>query len=185
MESTIKQLAAIYNKSDATSIKFRILQLADTSCNSHTECGICYERITSKTKVVCAEPCNKVFHSFCLDKMIDQIENNNEDLRDSDFRCCYCRREFDIHQYDLDILIEELKNMKKLGYHIGDSIQLATINSFLWRNTHEDDEDAVIYYNIYKPTHRRIHKQFERAHFKHKQRFPKNNIMMRQHRMLR
>lgn len=169
MESAIKQLAEIYNK-DNKVVKFRILKPTVTKCDngdSMVECGICYKRITHKTKVMCSEPCNKVFHSACIERMIDQVEQNTGELNEYDYRCCYCRRVFDIHQYDLDILIQRLIYSKERGCAIGDSIQSATLNSFLCRDS---DDAEPIDYSIYTPMPRIYKKpyknQSKRAEFK-------------------
>jgi len=92
------------------------------------ECAICYQRIhVQKSKLfVCAEPCNKVFHSSCLARMIDQLEDSaDQEEADPHYRCCYCRREFDINYYCLNLVLRELMVFKANGYCVADAVEQA------------------------------------------------------------
>ncbi len=49
-------------------------------------CAICFERFDKDEKVlVCQEPCNKLFHSECFDKSVEEVSL-------WDIKCCYCKR---------------------------------------------------------------------------------------------
>ena len=86
------------------------------------ECGICYKHISNKV-LVCSKPCKKTFHRDCIQKMIEGIEDNITDKTPKpDYRCCYCRRKFDIHAYDFTLFLQDLKHVENHGYCIDDAI---------------------------------------------------------------
>ena len=88
------------------------------------ECAICYKRINTNV-FICTEPCNKMFHPSCLEKVIEQTEetfetdDENEEPKHS---CCYCRREYDMENYYTEVYLRELKNLRASGYYIGDAV---------------------------------------------------------------
>jgi hypothetical protein len=49
-------------------------------------CAICFGRFEKDEKIlVCQEPCNKLFHTECFDKSIEEVSL-------CDIKCCYCKR---------------------------------------------------------------------------------------------
>ena len=87
------------------------------------ECAICFKNICNKV-FVCSEPCNKTFHPACLEKMVDQLEETAwEEEKKPDYRCCYCRREFDLRFYQNEIFGRYLLGLKAGGYDVSDAMQ--------------------------------------------------------------
>ena len=134
------------------------------------ECGICYKNINKKV-FVCAKPCNKTFHLACLESMIDHLEDNadtaDNDDEDDDvcYQFCYCRREFDINQYELELFIQKLLHCKTQGYYIDDAVETATLNAI----NYADDYNTEFQYDIYKPVDSsrvKMPKQPKRGEFK-------------------
>jgi hypothetical protein len=98
------------------------------------ECGICYKHISNKV-FVCAKPCSKTFHPVCMEKMIDRIEkiaDQEEDEKKICYQCCYCRREFDISNYDTSLFIQELEHSRGCGYYVDDAIRQVYFNSVMY-----------------------------------------------------
>lgn len=121
------------NTIHTTKIKYTLLNVGDYKKTFHEEqdpeCGICYKHISNKV-FVCEKPCNKAFHLGCLDKLIEQLEDNTtQEAPKPDYRCCYCRRKFDIHEYDLSLFIQELKHMENHGYYVKEAIVESTFNT--------------------------------------------------------
>ena len=106
---------------------------ADTSCCSrtHNECSICYGRINNNM-YVCTEPCNKLFHSECLEKIMDQQEDDfyaNHDMAEiltknlkPQIRCAYCRREINADAFILDNTFRELLHLRAGGYNVSEAL---------------------------------------------------------------
>ncbi len=160
-------------------VKMSLLPLSELKCEEPfcqtlgeiIECAICYKRIYNKV-FVCTEPCNKTFHPSCLDKMIEQLEETAyENEYKPNYRCCYCRREMDMKNYSLEILMRHLLELKGQGYYVDDAIQQAIYNSSLEPGS-EDFMDTFEY-AIYVPTVSfKIPKQSNKSAYKHINRKP-------------
>ncbi len=168
-------------------IKYSLLKVADYrqtfNKSEDPECDICYKRISNKV-FVCAEPCSKTFHMACLESMINHLEDNSidEGKEIASYRCCYCRREFDINQYELSIFVQKLLHFKSHGYHIGNAIQSATLNAI----TYEDDYNTEYSYDVYLPVDSsfiKTPKQSKRATFKQKQKHLRSHLSVSKKRM--
>ena len=88
------------------------------------ECAICYKRINEQV-FICTEPCNKMFHPSCLQKVIEQTEETFESDDETDeptHCCCYCRREYDMDNYYMEVYMRELKSLQAGGFYIGDAM---------------------------------------------------------------
>jgi len=166
----------------ATKINYTLLNVGDYKKTFHEEndpeCAICYKHI-SKTVFVCEKPCTKTFHPSCMEKLIEQLEDNTtHEAPNPDYRCCYCRRKFDIHQYDVSLFLQELKCMEKQGYYVKDAIAESIFNSrFVSVQTQgEYGTFDVLYekYNVYRPVKYTYYIKFpkisKRAEFKNKKR---------------
>lgn len=169
MTALIQTLADVHMK-NSKKIKYSLLKVSDYrqtfNKSEDPECDICYERISNKV-FVCAEPCNKTFHLACLESMINHLEDNaaNEGKEIDCYRCCYCRREFDINQYGLSIFVQKLLLFKSYGYHIGNAVETATLNAIFY----EDDYNTECSYDVYLPVDSsfiKTPKQSKRAAFK-------------------
>jgi hypothetical protein len=152
--------------------EYRTDQPPSQDCNE-TECGICYKRIYNKV-FICTEPCGKTFHPACMEKMIDQIEENadvdtEEDEKSIEYRCCYCRREFDIQNHDIELFMRHLLGLKAGGYDVSEAI-IQAHNNVAAMDEDSDGEDSTFEYNIYVPldkTYIKKPKQGKRAVFKY------------------
>jgi hypothetical protein len=97
----------------------------------HAECSICYDRINNNM-YVCSAPCNKIFHQKCLEKVMDQQEDDFYAAHDEDeieakkikpqVRCAYCRREINTDTFILDKTLRELLQLRAGGYDVNDAI---------------------------------------------------------------
>jgi len=185
MTDLIETLADIHIKS-GKKIKYSLLKVSEYrqtfNKDENPECGICYKNINKKV-FVCAKPCNKTFHSACLRSMIEHLEQNAENDEDDEedaiccYQCCYCRREFDINQYELELFLQKLLHFQTHGYHIGDAADKATLNAA----TYEDDYNTEHQYDIYMPvdsSYVKMPKKSKRGEFKKTKR---SNMKMRMH----
>jgi hypothetical protein len=174
--SMIKQISDIYTKNSKL-IKYSLLKVCDYK---HTfnekedpECAICYKHISNKV-FVCDKPCNKTFHPSCMEKLIDRIEETADDDDDDDddddeqkkicYQCCYCRREFDINDYDTKLFIQELMYAKGCGYNIFGALTQCILNGM-------EEIEGQCHYDIFIPletSHVKLPKQSKRATFKNK-----------------
>jgi hypothetical protein len=158
MTDTIIQTLADVHRQQSKKIKYSLLKVSEYrqtfNTNENPECAICYKNINKKV-FVCASPCNKTFHTACLETMIDHLEKNadaNADVEVGEninvcYKCCYCRREFDINQYELELFLQKLVHYQTHGFHIGSAAETATLNAA----TYEDDYDTEYQYDIYMP----------------------------------
>jgi hypothetical protein len=131
-------------------IKFNLLSVSDYKTNFNEEkdpeCAICYKRISNKV-FVCAKPCNKTFHRDCMEKMIDHIEDNT--TTKPDYRCCYCRRNFDIHDYDSILFLQELFYLKNCGYQIESALIQSKFNTELLSSQTDEIFTDEFEYSVY------------------------------------
>jgi len=169
MSDLYQTLAEIHRK-NSHKITYDLLNVSDYrktfNKDENPECGICYKSVNTKV-FVCAKPCNKTFHQACLETMIGHLESNADDAGQEDacYQCCYCRREFDINSYELELFVQKLMHFKSQGYNIGDAIQQATLNAI----TYEDDYNTSFQFDIYLPMdirHVKVPKQSKRAEYK-------------------
>jgi hypothetical protein len=138
--TTIEEMETVFQAIDKKNDKVKLsllslMELKDEEpfCQNKDEdieCAICYKRIyNQKNKVfVCSDPCNKVFHPSCMERMIEQIDESAYQAdEDAHYRCCYCRRDFDINYYNLELFMRELLGLKASGgYYVDDVIKQAT-----------------------------------------------------------
>jgi|UniRef100_A0A6C0HXH6 hypothetical protein len=135
------------------------------------DCDICYKKINKKF-FECGAPCGKVFHTGCIDKMLDQIEETaaNAD-EEPNYRCCYCRRDIDIENYALQLVAQEL-----IGLHgsLHDASGAIRRMKFLIKNNQKVDEDELFeYYILRDDTHVKKPKQPKREILKKHVRMPR------------
>jgi len=128
------------------------------------ECAICYKPIT-KTFINCSEPCKKVFHVSCMEQMMDQTEEQaNEMGQNAEHKCCYCRRDFDINEYYLQLLARRLMTLKAGGYHVYDALE--EVRKQMKENDGKDIEYDI--YEIRDVSYQKKPKQSNRAVFEKK-----------------
>ncbi len=116
--------------------------------NKHTyvelECSICYTPI-KKYFAQCSAPCNKVFHTNCMEKMVEQTEENAyEEDKEAEHKCCYCRRCIDISRYGLLDVARQLLCLKRGGYYVSQALR--QVKQQLQNGENDDDDEA---YNVY------------------------------------
>jgi hypothetical protein len=110
------------------------------------ECSICYKSI-QKSFAKCSAPCEKMFHTTCMEKMIQQTEENAyEEDKEAEHKCCYCRRSIDVNRYSLLDVVRRLMCLERGGYDVREAQQ--QVKKALDTNNDED-----ISYNIYFPLH--------------------------------
>jgi hypothetical protein len=180
METICNSIYAINNK-HTKKVKFTLVKVSELTQKNKVdslECGICYKHISNKM-FICSEPCNKVFHLECLDKMIDRIEDIVDDVsKKPDYRCCYCRRSFDINNYDLTLFTQELLYLKNIGYKINDVLIQASFNSVI----HGDETNYTEYeYELFTPiniSHIKSPKKSKRSEFKREKKSFKKKILI-------
>ena len=109
------------------------------------ECSICYKPV-QKAFAQCSAPCNKVFHTACIEKIIEQTEENayNED-KEAEHKCCYCRRSIDVNRYALQDVVRRLMCLKRGGYYVNEALQ--QVKKELLNNDYEEDGPYNIYFN--------------------------------------
>jgi hypothetical protein len=136
------------------------------SQNQDVECAICFKNISNKV-FVCSEPCNKTFHPDCLEKMIDQLEETAwEEEKPTDYRCCYCRREFDFRFYQNEIFGRYLLGLKAGGYNVSDAMWQLQKQNNLPANmvgTGASDEEDTDEFEIYLPMNKTYIKKPKQA----------------------
>lgn len=174
MEAIVKSMYKIHKK-NSNKINFGLFKGCEYrkffNEKDDPECAICYKRIYDKV-FVCAKPCAKTFHLACMKKMVDQIEENaDEENADEDeqkpicYQCCYCRREFDIANYDMSLFIQELEYSRGCGYQVDHAILQVYFNAMM------DDETCEYQYDVAIPvdlTFIKTPKVAKRAEFKNK-----------------
>ena len=111
----------------------------DADVYTGPECAICYKRI-QKDVFICSEPCNKLFHPSCLERMMDETElTAYQYQKDTLHRCCYCRREIQMETYLKEVYVNALMKMKAGGYNVDEALQLIEMNGI------NEDEGYAIY----------------------------------------
>ena len=132
------------------------------------ECAICYKSI-SKTFFQCNEPCNKLFHTHCVEQMMEQAEEAAYDEdKDAHHRCCYCRRDTDMTNYFLQLLARRLITLRKGGYIVHDALKQVASQIQNGINENEDgtSDDSYKIYETLDVSHVKKPKQSKRTAFK-------------------
>jgi len=116
----------------------------------HLECSICYKKI-NKTYFICGEPCSKVFHIACIQKMMDQIEETAYDSIDDpdeepNYRCCYCRRDIHYDNYMLQLFEHQFTILHGISYDAQDAID--RINHYIKTDDKKDQEETFKIYDL-------------------------------------
>lgn len=170
-------------------VKLPLLSLIRLTCeepfchdkDTEIECAICYKRIhNQKNKVfVCSAPCNKVFHPSCMERMIEQLDESAYQAdEEPHYRCCYCRRNFDINYYNLELFVRELLGFKSRGgYYVDKAVKQAT-NHYLTLPDDAAEESELFDYEIetfISLAHIKKPKQSKNAVFKLQKNRQRNN----------
>jgi hypothetical protein len=132
------------------------------------ECAICYKSI-SKTFFQCNEPCNKLFHTHCVEQMMEQAEEAAyEEDKDAHHRCCYCRRDTDMNNYFLQLLARRLLTMRTGGYDVSEALNQVVdqIQDGINENEDGSSDDSYNIYEIRDIAHMKKPKQSKRTAFK-------------------
>jgi hypothetical protein len=124
------------------------------------DCSICYKKI-NKNYFVCGAPCRKVFHPGCIEKMLKQSEESAYEADEEPmFRCCYCRRDIDLDNYDLQLFAQHLIALNNYSYDVHDALKRVV---FLLKNNEKpDDDEAFEYYELRDNTYVKKPKQPKR-----------------------
>ena len=162
-------------------IKFSLLKVFEYKKtfneSDDPECAICYKLISNKV-FVCEKPCGKTFHRDCLKTMIEHIEINTDEKIRPYYKCCYCRRKFNIHDYDLELFLQELLFLGNRGYNINDAILHSTFNA---SNRSETDICDEVEYSVYFPMdtcYIKTPKLAKRAEFKNKHKHKRSHTQL-------
>lgn len=91
----------------------KLLRSSLSYCNTNFECAICYQSIQKKM-FVCSAPCNKIFHSSCLEKQFQQTTDSayEEYIGEPIFKCCYCRRTTNINVFCMELFIDNMVSLQ-------------------------------------------------------------------------
>jgi len=154
------------------------------------ECNICFGSITkkdvkNKKAFVCTKPCKKIYHSECLTKSFN-MDNFNEDdmnhLCDKNLKCPYCRREFELQDYNH--LIEEICsyinkcNSKRLIYSHGNTYFMLSYSVFMLNDEYIISESRV-YMTCYGTTTFMTSSKINKSVFKNKKHYTNNNTRIK------
>jgi hypothetical protein len=134
------------------------------------ECAICYKHI-NKYLFVCSAPCSKVFHTTCMEKVLEQTEEAAYEMgTDIEHKCCYCRRSIDIVLYQLQNHLRGLIGLRSRGnVDVSDAVKHA-LKQIQNREQGEPFEFDIQYtiYEFYDDAFIKKPKQFNRATFSKK-----------------
>ena len=110
------------------------------------ECDICYKKI-NKTYFRCGSPCSKVFHTGCIEKMMEQIEESaNETDDEPNYRCCYCRRDIEINNYLLQLFAQKLIAIHGETHDIREALK--NVEYKMSRNEYLEDGESLTIYEL-------------------------------------
>jgi hypothetical protein len=127
------------------------------------ECSICYKPI-NKYYAQCSAPCNKRFHTSCMEKMVQQTEiAAYEEEQEAEHKCCYCRRSFDINKYGLLDVVRQLMCLQRGGYHVNEALR--HIKKQLQNGENDDDGEAYNVYYVERVHYQKRPKQTKRMPF--------------------
>ena len=150
----------------------KLMMIVKTAEYVEMECSICYTKINKKY-FECGEPCGKVFHTGCIEKMLEQIdEHANETEEEPNYRCCYCRRDIDIDNYGLQLVGQHLVELHNCcSYDVIGAIKRI---EFLIKNNQKPDEDeSFVYYELRDNVYMKKPKQPKREILKKHIRMPR------------
>jgi hypothetical protein len=135
------------------------------------DCSICYTKINKKY-FECGAPCGKVFHTSCIDKMLDQTEEAaHESNEEAKFRCCYCRRDIDIDNYALQLFGQHLVELNNSSYNVTRAIK--RVYYLIANNEKPDEDESFEYYETCNTTYVKKPKQPKREILKKHVRMPR------------
>ena len=138
------------------------------------ECSICYKAI-GKVFTSCADPCNKVFHNSCLERLMEQTEEAAYDEdREAEHKCCYCRRTIDMHYYNLLRVERHLRTMSRNCYSVSDALQ--TIHFEMYKRDGPDDNIMYEIYEVRDMYYKKKPKQAKRVQAMKQTRAPRVHI---------
>ena len=137
------------------------------------ECSICYKAI-GKIFTACVDPCNKVFHNSCLERIMEKTkEAAYEEGRVAEHKCCYCRRSIDMPYYNLLRMERHLRTLGRNCYSVYDALK--RVHFEMKRTNHEEN----IVYEVYELRdiyHEKKPKQAKRAQIQKQTRSPRVHI---------
>ena len=146
-------------------VKLSLLHLSEIDTKGKEyECAICYKRINTNV-FICEKPCNKIFHPACLEKTLEQCQESAHQAGEEipEYKCCYCRRHIDMPNYEMEIFLRRLLQLKAGGYDVNDAMIKA--NELIDSGENYDDFE----FNIYNPvdiSYKKKPKISKRAEFK-------------------
>ncbi len=135
------------------------------------ECAICYKKI-NRTYFVCSSPCNKVFHTACMDKMMEQTEEAAYEANaEAVHKCCYCRRTIGLRNYRIQLFVRHLSVLRNMGYYdVSDALRkLKTAYDFVYvpgKNDKPEEDESYEIYEIRDNNYIKKPKEAKRAIFK-------------------
>jgi hypothetical protein len=120
------------------------LQVIPKNTCSELECAICYAPI-KKVFFKCSAPCNKVFHTNCLEQAMEQTQETAFDHdEEPEHKCCYCRRQIDVDDYLLQIYARHLETLNASGcYDVREAIE--QVDAQMENGQVDEDVEYVIY----------------------------------------
>ena len=121
-----------------------LLQVIPRNTCTELECAICYAPI-KKVYFMCSAPCNKVFHTNCLEQAMEQTQETALDAdEEPEHKCCYCRRQIDVDHYLLQLYGRYLKTLGASGaYDISEAMEL--VKEQLQNGQVDDNAEYIIY----------------------------------------
>ena len=113
------------------------------------ECSVCYKKI-NRTYFVCGAPCTKVFHTACVEKMLEQTEAAAYAAgAEAEHKCCYCRRAINLRNYILHLFALRLILLRNSGYYdVTDALYKVKLMIGSYTGKEKPDEDMS--YEIYE-----------------------------------
>jgi hypothetical protein len=110
------------------------------------ECSICYKSI-NKTYFECGAPCGKIFHTGCIEKMMEQTEEAAyESDEEPNYRCCYCRRNIDENNCLLQHFAHRLLILHKESYDVRDALN--RVKFLMTTNGKPEEDESFEYYQL-------------------------------------
>ena len=138
-------------------------------------CDICYKKI-NKTYFQCGSPCSKVFHTNCIEKMMEQIEESaNETDDEPNYRCCYCRRDIEINNYLLQLFAQKLIAIHGETHDIRDALK--EVEYKISRNEYLEEDESLIIYELINISYIKKPKQSKRQILKKRVCMPRKIII--------
>ena len=140
-----------------------ILLMINNHC-TELECAVCYKDVNNKSYIKCNAPCNKIFHRSCMERIMEQTEDNAyEEDEDAEHKCPYCRRGIDMDNYALQTFARHLLAKRVGGFDVSEAIQM--INEQFQSGDIDPEMDYAIYERL-DISHQKTPKQPKRTAFK-------------------